>query len=262
MKKKHIIIGIRGQIGMCVHTFLREVGEGDVVGVDRDGYGNGVMVEGKHYGNDDGSGYDYDMMHVCIPFVSPEQFVNTVKGYMRMYLSKYVIVYSTVLPGTCRVLGEGVCHSPVEGRHPRLIDGFRTFTRFVSGKHCEAIGEFYKYYGLEVKLFERCEVTELGKMLSTTRYGINMLFAAEQEMMCRSLGLDFQEVVLAYQRMYNEGYDSLNEQRFMQAMVVPPGETIGGHCVVPNAQLLLSMFTGSAWVRELAEYNNTKSPSE
>jgi UDP-N-acetyl-D-mannosaminuronate dehydrogenase len=251
MKMKHIVIGIRGQIGTCVATFLRGVGEGDIVGVE---YGD-VVVEGRHYGNDDGSSYVYDMMHVCIPFVAPEQFHGEVSFYMKKYASRYVVVYSTVLPGTCGRLGENVVHSPVEGRHPDLIGGFRTFKRFVAGKAYKPIADFYTNCGLKVVTFGDARISELGKMLSTTRYGIAMLFAAEQERLCKELGLEFVDVVLEYQRMYNEGYKKLKEDRFVQPLIVPPEGKIGGHCVVPNAKLLVTIMPDSDWVKKLARYN-------
>lgn len=259
MKMKHIIIGIRGQIGTCVHTFLNGVGEGDVVGVE---YGD-VVVEGRHecngYGNDDGlverERYDYDVMHVCIPFYSRGDFITDVSYYMKKYRSRRVIVYSSVLPLTCEALGENVCHSPVEGRHPKLIDGFRTFKRFVSGREAEVVGGWFRGWGLEVETFRECVVTELGKLLSTTRYGINILFAAEQDKLCGEYEVRYEDVVTAYQRMYNEGYKKLNEERFVQPLTVPPRGRIGGHCVVPNAKLLTEV-TDSEWIKKLSEWNN------
>jgi len=232
--------------------FLAMVGENEIVGVE---YGDRV-VSGRHYGNDDGSVYVYDMMHVCIPFRSPEQFCSAVSFYMKKYVSRYVVVYSTVLPGTCASLGENVVHSPVEGRHPHLIDGFKTFKRIVAGKAYKPIADFYMDKGLDVVTYGDARVSELGKMLSTTRYGIYMLFAAEQERMCKELGLEFVDVVLGYQRMYNEGYRKLNEERFIQPLIVPPEGKIGGHCVVPNAKLLTTIMPDSDWVKKLAEWND------
>jgi hypothetical protein len=248
---KHVIIGIRGQIGTCVSMFLSQNGEHNLVGVE---YGDRVVV-GQHFGNDDGSVYVYDMMHVCIPFSAPEQFLADVRFYMKKYVSRYVVVYSTVLPGTCASLGENVVHSPVEGRHPDLLDGFRTFKRIVAGKAYKPIADFYSDKGLYVVTYPDARVSELGKMLSTTRYGINILFAAEQEKLCRDMGLRYEDVVIAYQRMYNEGYRLLHEDRFVQPLLNPPGEKIGGHCVVPNAKLL-TQITDSEWIRQLAAFND------
>lgn len=247
---KHIIIGIRGQIGTCVHTFLlNDVKRGVISGIDL-----GDRVVERDHLSECVKGDEFDMMHVCIPFSSAEGFHTDVSYYMKAYPSKHVIIYSTVLPGVTERLGENVVHSPVEGRHPKLYDGFKTFTRLVGGKDSKVVGAFYKRTGLSVETFEDAKVTELGKILSTTRYGINILFAAEQKALCDKFGLKFEEVILGYQRMYNEGYKKLNEDRFVQQMLTPPVGKIGGHCVVPNAKLL-QQITDSEFVRMLAKFN-------
>ena len=243
---RHIIIGIRGQIGTCVHTFLNGVNEWDVVGVE---YGDRV-VEGEHF-----DGGEYGMMHVCIPYYSYGEFIEAVSFYMGKYASKHVVIYSTVEPGVSEALGVGVCHSPVEGRHPNLVAGFRVFRRLVSGRDAVVVGDYYRKWGLEVETFDRCVVTELGKLLSTTRYGLSILFAAEEEKLCHGYGVKFEDVVLAYQRMYNNGYRKLNEDRFIQPMIVPPEGNIKGHCIVPNAKIL-QRVTEHPWVKDLADYNS------
>jgi UDP-N-acetyl-D-mannosaminuronate dehydrogenase len=201
-----------------------------------------------------GHGDEFDMMHVCIPFFGAERFCEDVSYYMKVYPSRHIIIYSTVLPGTCEKLGENVVHSPVEGRHPNLIDGFKTFTRLVGGKCAKEVGDFYKKNGLNVETFEDAKVTELGKILSTTRYGLNILFAAEEEALCKRFGLKFEEVVLGYQKMYNEGYKKLGEERFVQQTLTPPVGKIGGHCVVPNAKLL-EEISESELIKLLAKFN-------
>lgn len=245
---KHLVIGIRGQIGTCVSTFLKEVGEVDIVGLER----GDEVVEGRErlVG-------EFGMVHVCIPFLDSDSFCSAVRGYMSKYGGEVVVIYSTVLPGTSERLGDRVCHSPVEGRHPDLIGGFRTFRRFVGGKRSKVVGDFYRGYGLEVVEFDDARVTELGKVLSTTRYGINLIFAAEEKELCEKYGVRYEDVVLSYQRMYNDGYKKLGEDRFIQPLLTAPEGKIGGHCVVPNAKLLMQV-TDSDMIGKLAKFNDGK----
>ena len=253
---KHIIIGIRGQIGTCVKEFLTLVGEERMIGLDMV-EGRDVVVYGGEGGEDGGMGSyrgGETMMHVCIPFVGEDRFRNVVKNYMSRYVPKYVVVYSTVLPGTCIRLGKNAVHSPVEGRHPNLLEGFKVFKRLVAGKCSMEVGRIFEGWGLEVQTYDDAVVTELGKLLSTTRYGINLLFCAAEESMCKKAGVEFEKVVLDYQRMYNEGYRKLGQDKFIQPLLTAPDGKIGGHCVVPNANLL-SMFTSDEWVKKLAKFN-------
>ncbi len=254
MSMKHIIIGIRGQIGTCVRNFLIGVGEVEVMGID--------MVSGReeevYQLRDDmgsGSGDSDIIMHVCIPYVSAEGFYASVYNYITRYLPKYVIVYSTVLPGTCDRLGSHVVHSPVEGRHPNLIGGFKTFRRLVGGKCSKEVGELFRGWGMnDVVTFEDAKVTELGKILSTERYGINLVFASIEEKICNQFGVKFEDVVLTYQKMYNDGYKKMGEERFIQPTLTAPEGKIGGHCVVNNS-ILLSSVTDHQWIHDLSSFN-------
>jgi hypothetical protein len=55
---------------------------------------------------------------------------------------------------------------------------------------------------------------------------------------CRKYKANYNDAIIEYQRMYNNGYLAMNEARFVQQMLTPPNKKIGGHCVVPNAKLL------------------------
>jgi len=193
--------------------------------------------------------------HAGTPYVLGGGFEGEIRGYMDKYVSEYVIIYSTVKPGVSDGLGENVVHSPVEGRHPDLIGGFRTFRRMIGGKMSREVGDIYRGWGMEVEEYERGIITELGKLLSTTRYGIGIIFAKVEEEMCKGYGIKYEEVVLKYQRMYNDGYKKMGEERFMQSLLVPPDNGCGGHCVVPNA-VILSKVSDDGFIGRLSKFND------
>lgn len=234
----HAIIGANGQIGSCVSGFLQRNNETNVIKVDL----------GMKYAPE-----KVDLMHVCIPY--SDKFVTTVKQYDDEFHPTYVIIYSTVLPGTTELIGDHACHSPVEGRHPDLLEGFLTFDRFVGGKACDYVGGFFEDAGLCVQTWKDAKVTELGKILSTTRYGVNLAFAKAEKDLCDQFGVNFQDAVLQYQRMYNSGYMALGESRFIQPMLTAPEGKIGGHCVVPNAKLL-AQVSDNPMIRSVATFND------
>ena len=236
---KHLVVGYLGEVGQCIYKFL--AGE-DIRGIDINIYE--TIKEKCSY------------MHVCIPY--SETFVCHIKKYIRIYKPKYVIVYSTVLPGTCRALGKNVVHSPIEGQHPDLLGCFKTFTRLIAGNKSKKVAIFFDKKGLSVETFNKPEVTELGKLLSTTRYGINIVFAKHQEELCNKYKVPYQNAVLDYQYMYNKGYALRGKTRYIQPMLVPPGNIIGGHCVSPNAKLL-EKISNSNLIKELANYGTGNS---
>jgi UDP-N-acetyl-D-mannosaminuronate dehydrogenase len=235
---KHVVIGANGQIGTCVSQFLTQSGETEIINVDIN-----TPIPEEEFVN---------LMHICIPY--SENFHTEVDKYIIEFQPDRVIIYSTVLPGTTEAVGPFAVHSPVEGRHPNLIGGFLTFTRFVAGPCAEEVAKFFSDRGLNTKTFPDAKVTELGKMLSTTRYGVNLAFAKAENDLCKKFGLSFDDVVLAYQRMYNEGYLKLDEQRFVQPLLTAP-DKIGGHCVVPNAKLL-TKISDDPMIKRVADFNN------
>jgi UDP-N-acetyl-D-mannosaminuronate dehydrogenase len=235
---RHTIIGAKGQIGSCVTRFFKSHDE-EVFEVDLD---TPPYEPQKTH-----------MLHVCIRYT--DTFVETVKKYQAIFNPIYTVVYSTVAPGTTEQLGIDAVHSPVEGRHPDLYGGFTTFDRFVSGPKAKSVGIMFSLLGLNVRTFPDTKITELGKILSTTRYGVNIMFAKVQDELCNQFGVNYTDVVTAYQNMYNKGYEKLGEKRFVQPTLTVPGPQIGGHCVVPNAQIL-EKFTDDEFVKKLAHFND------
>jgi UDP-N-acetyl-D-mannosaminuronate dehydrogenase len=234
----HIVLGHCGEVGSTVYNFLREVDK-DVMGYDPADKKSFIPRIGCTF------------LHICVPY--SEDFVRNMKRTIGMTCPQHVIVYSSVLPGTTEQLGENAVHSPIEGKHPHLISAFHTFTRMVAGKDAELVGKFFSNRGLKVTTYTDAKITEIGKLLSTTRYGLNIVFAKSQKDLCDQLGVNYDQAVLDYQRMYNEGYKKIGGDRFAQPLMVPPGDAIGGHCVVPNANLL-GQITKDELIKKVAEY--------
>src|SRR3990167_4052246 len=107
-----------------------------------------------------------DVLHVCIPW--SKSFVDIVKGEIRAYKPKLVIVHATVIPGTTKKIGKLAVHSPVRGTHPKLYRGVRTFVKYIGAddrkagllaqRHLESVG-------MKTKLVKKSATTELGKLL-------------------------------------------------------------------------------------------------
>ena len=185
---------------------------------------------------------ELDVLHVCLPYSA--NFVEDVKEYIASCRPKHIVVYSTIPIGTCREIGNKVVHSPIEGVHPQLADSIMKMNRFI-GYNDGSEGKFFVHYfhslGIPVEHISKTEATELIKLRSTARYGINLAFAQYETELCEKFGVTYTDL-MSYDRAYNRLYEELGDIDARRYVLYPPGGKIGGHCVVPNAKLLNKQF--------------------
>ena len=189
-----------------------------------------------------------DVLNICIPG-GIDDFVVTVGKYIQQYDPSVTIIHSTVPVGTTKAIADMteslVVHSPVRGVHWKsMSEGVNTYVKYVGSDSRLArrlASKFLRDAGITVTQFNKSETTELGKILSTTDYGINLLFAELKDRICSTYGLNYSEVVGDFTKTYNEGIAATGE-RFRKQELDPPGDKIGGHCVVENAYMLLNQL--------------------
>jgi len=90
----------------------------------------------------------------------------------------------------------------------------------------ERVAAHFEAAGMKAKVLASPEATELAKLTETTYFGLLIAFAQDVDRMARSARVSYDEVTSFYEEI---GY--LPRVRFF------PG-AIGGHCVMPNIQLL------------------------
>lgn len=180
-----------------------------------------------------------DALHICIPY--SDSFKNAVSSYVKLYSPKLVIVYSTVPIGTCEELQ--VVHSPVEGKHPAIGLSIQNMARWVGSSNEKMLKEAIKFWEkyVPVRNVPSASFTEWLKMRSTSKYGINLVWAQYEAEVCEELGMDF-VAVKQFDVDYNNLYQRLGMLQFQRYLLDPPEGKIGGHCVVPNAKLLNKQF--------------------
>ncbi len=183
----------------------------------------------------------FDVLHICYPPI--KNFVAVTKNYIKIYQPKIVLIHGTVPVGTTAKIGDIAVHSPVRGTHPNLEKGLKTFVKYFSGPKAKEAAKIFANVGVKTKIFSKSEVTELGKILDTTYYGWNIIFCKEVKKICDSIGLDFNEVYTIQNLDYNDGYNKLGKKNVVRPVLKPTSGKIGGHCVVPNCDLLSSWLT-------------------
>jgi UDP-N-acetyl-D-mannosaminuronate dehydrogenase len=196
-----------------------------------------------------------DLLHVCYPFQIAD-FIGETARYVELFKPAVTIINSTVAIGTTRSIanrtGVPVVNSPVRGKHVRMLEDLRHYTKFV-GALSPAAGEIaakhFEMLGLKTRVLCSPEATELAKLTETTYFGLMIAWAQEIERHCDRLGTNYEEVTSFYE-----------EIKFFPPVKYFPG-VIGGHCVMPNIELL-SRFDDSMLLDAIKVSNAMKQEHE
>jgi len=183
-------------------------------------------------------GVDADIIHICIPW--GDTFIETVGYLIRESKPICVIIHSTVKPGTTKQLQDSfpkieVVHSPVIGVHPNLREGLKTFPKWIGfDKECIKSTNSLISMGIKPVPIKGSHITETLKVLSTTYYGVCIAFhQLAEDLLC-----DDVNYLGKWNEYYNEGYTTLGMPNVVRPILYPPGDKIGGHCVIPNAKII------------------------
>ena len=203
-------------------------------------------------------GMNPDIMHITFPEQTPADFVSSSLQYIERFSPKLVLVETTVTPGTTleihRKLRKKVllCHSPVRGN---MVEGMKRgllqYTKFVGPVSPEAgakASEYYGTLGLKTCVCASPIETELGKLFETTYRGLMMSWFQEIHRISREANAQYDQVV--------EFVGSTEREGKQARPIFHPG-VIGGHCIIPNAEKLLSIYR-SKFVEALLESNRRR----
>ena len=196
-----------------------------------------------------------DVMHVCFPFHS-EKFCRQVVEYIHQYRPALTVINSTVAPGTTRRIaaesGTAVVNSPVRGKHARMQEEMFHYTKFIGALDLpsgQRAVEHFEQVGMKSKLLSSPEASEIAKLTETTYFGLLIAWAQEVERYCMELSTNYDEVVSFY-----------DEIKFFPPVKYFPG-VIGGHCVMPNIEIL-SRLGHSEFLQAIKWSNRNKTARE
>lgn len=196
-----------------------------------------------------------DFMHVCYPSQIPD-FIGETARYIELFHPAITVINSTVSVGTTRAIeersGVPVVNSPVRGKHARMLDDLRRYTKFVGAATPEVgqkVADHFQNLGLKTKVLSSPEATELAKLTETTYFGVMIAWAQEVERYCDQAGQNYEEVISFY-----------DEIGFFPPVKYFPG-IIGGHCVLPNIEIL-RRFQPSQLLEAIRASNEMKKERE
>ena len=230
--KKDMVAGI-GEIGKPILKLLSK--DNIVVGFDLN---PDLMDERKfeRYQN-----LKTSFLHIAIPVTG--KFINNVLKLCKKFQPECIVIHSTVKPGTTEEL-QGkltipVIYSATRGVHKRMIYDLKRYTKFfvISANAPRGKWASSRY----VKLMKRCDIKtkkmskpetlELAKIICDTSYlGWLINYAQLSNMIAIKHGVDYDE-------MWSFS-DEIQEFLGNRPKLYPG--YIGGHCVIPNLDLINS----------------------
>jgi len=184
-----------------------------------------------------------DILHIAIPWST--EFVDEVSRIAGSTAANIVVIHSTVPVGTTRELGSKFVHSPVRGQHDDLVNSLLSFKKYVAGTDKVIVATAARHLenlGLDVKIVDNPETTELAKLLCTCRYLNDLAFCQFADDTCWAMGVDPEFVLNEWTRSYNAGYFLLSARSFIRPLLTSPKGNVGGTCVLPNARTLKKML--------------------
>lgn len=234
-----------GEIGSSLYTILRD--EYPVWGYD-------IKPELCKMGD---VSDDFDVMHICIRY-SPD-YLDQVQQLINRFTPEYVNNCSTVPVFTTKQLrvhglSGYACHSTTRGLHPNLVTGLRTIKKHIGGPTSEFFKNYFHKVGIECETHPHSHTTELLHILNNVHYGINLMFANEAAALCRRYSVDYYDW-MKYCESNNDGYLKLGHKTKVRPILTPPGDKIGGHCVVQSSQLVPEEFR-TPMIDLLSKYND------
>ena len=230
-----LVVGL-GEVGKPLCAILEQQDE-KVVGIDIEP----VSVERP-----------VGILHVCFPFKIAERFEAAALEYARQYRPEIMVVNSTVTPGTTRSIeartGIACVYSPIRGKHTKMVEDLRLYVKFVAGTNAEATDRVRAHFeaaGLKSEAISTPETLELAKLLETTYFGVLIAWAQEMNRFAGAVSADYVEMGKFFR-----------EIAYLPKVLFQPG-VIGGHCVMPNIELLEQRFE-SDFLRAVKKSNEAR----
>lgn len=199
-----------------------------------------------------------NILHIAFPEQGQSKFVENSVEYIERFLPELAIIESTVTPGTTTKIRDKLtkkvllCHSPIRGNVAQgMKKGILQYTKYIGPISKEAgakAKEYYESLGLKTRICPSPVETEVGKLFETTYRGLMMAWFQETYRVCESLAADYDAVV--------EFIGSTEREGKQPRPIFHPG-LIGGHCIIPNAEKLYSVYN-SKFVEALLESNKRR----
>ena len=227
--KKDVVSGL-GEIGLPIYKIISR--NFPVYGYDIDK--KLIPNNPKKFEN-----YPVRFLHICIPY--SKFFLPNVLKLNKFFLPESIVIHSTIKPKTTQNLQKKlsipIIYSPTRGVHKRMASDLKRYTKFFALdnkiKNSTLISKNYvnlmKKCGIKTKRLSNPITLELSKIIcDTSYYGWLINYAQMSKMIAEKYKVDYDEMWSFSDEIHK--YLGNRPKMF-------PG-FIGGHCVIPNLQLI------------------------
>ncbi len=227
MLKKDIVVGL-GEIGLPIFKLLSKK-------IKIDGFDKIEKLNSNKFSNIK----NIEFMHICIPF--SKDFEKSVLQLTKKFNPDGIVIHSTISPNTTKKLQTKldlpIIYSATRGVHKRMLKDLKRYTKFFAvyddapnSKWASRIFKNkMKKCGVKTKQMSQPITLELAKVVcDTSYYGWLINFAQISKMIADKENVD-----------YNEMWSFTDEiQKFLKNRPKMFPGFIGGHCVIPNLELM------------------------
>jgi len=227
--KKDIVIGL-GEIGTPIYKLFSKSFTVEVYDI------NPKLIDKNLKKNESLS---VRFLHICIPYA--KNFNLQILKLEKKFHPQGIVIHSTIKPSTTssiqKKLQIPVIYSATRGVHKRMLKDLRRYTKFFAIENnapnkkwaCREFVRLLKKSGLKTKQMSSPITLELGKIIcDTSYYGWLINFAQISKIIADKEKVDYDEMW----SFADEIHKFLGNRPKMF-----PG-FIGGHCVIPNLQLI------------------------
>ena len=183
--------------------------------------------------------YSTRFLHICIPY--NKNFISSVLKLNKKFLPATIVIHSTIKPGTTRDIQKKlpipVIYSATRGTHKIMLSDLKRYTKFFaldetipnSKLSSRLYAQLMKKCGIKTKKLSNAITLELSKIIcDTSYYGWLINYAQMSKIIADKFSVDYDE-------MWSFA-DEIHKFLGNRPKLFPG--FIGGHCVIPNLELL------------------------
>ena len=230
LERKNVVAGL-GEIGTPIYRLISNVTP--TIGHDL----NQKLVDKnklKKHAN-----LNTSFLHICIPFNN--QFLNKVISLFKQFSPTAIVIHSTISPYTTKKLQRHlpipVIYSATRGVHKRMFSDLKRYTKFFAIERkapnakwaSSQYSKLMQKCGVKTKKMSNPVTLELAKIVvDTSYYGWLINYSQLSNMIAIQHKVDYEEM-----------WSFADEiQKFLgNRPKMYPG-LIGGHCIIPNLELI------------------------
>ena len=228
--KKNVVVGL-GEIGSPILQLISK----SIIAVGYDI--NPKLVDNKSF--EKYAKLKTEMLHICIPFSN--KFMSNISTLFTKFEPELIVIHSTISPYTTKKIQNKlpipVIYSATRGIHKRMLHDLKRYVKFFAIEDnaprkewaCSRFVTLMKSCNVKTKRMSNPISLELAKIIcDTSYYGWLITYAQLSNLIAREHNVDYDEMW----RFSDEIHKFLGNRPKMY-----PG-FIGGHCVIPNLDLI------------------------